>query len=78
MDTSVHNYRKIKQLDFRRQDSFVVSSGILKQILETARWDLGEKFRLWMEGKDTVAGEICALVEKYFEDLKKEMLYAKE
>lgn len=77
-DAIIHNYRKIKQLDFHRQDSFVVSSGMLKQILETARWNLGEKFRLWMEGKEAVAGKICALAEKYFEDLKREMLYAQE
>jgi len=80
-DAIIHNYKKIKQFDFRRPNSLVVASGILKQILETTRWDLGKKFHSWMkdtEKEKNLKNEICVLVQEYFNKLKREMLYAQE
>jgi len=72
-DAIIHNYKRVKQLDFRNENSFVIRFGILQRILKTTRWNLGEKFRLWIEGKES-AEKICSLVKSYFEKLKVEFI----
>jgi len=34
--------------------------------------------RLWIKGKENMANEICALVERYFNELKEGMLYVQK
>jgi len=74
-DVIIHNYGKFPQFDYKDDNSFIVKSGFLNLIIATETWNLGGKFKKWMENNSYEnAREICLLVEGYFKILKEDLI----